>query len=100
MKRGGSTIGTPCYSFLFHNSLENIRWSSEDSVTGQMSKRTDGHLSPGLYEVTIKDWPLEKEIDGTGRIGNIPKYYKAEGISVPIAMIQMNSNGILMMPHI
>ena len=36
-------------------------------------------LIPGLYEVLIKNWPLEEEVEGTWRIGNILEYYKDNG---------------------
>jgi hypothetical protein len=44
-----------------------------------MTDKMTEYLTPGLYEIMINDWPLEKEVEGTGRIGNIPEYYKAEG---------------------
>ena len=72
-------IGTPCDSFLFHSSLDKTEWGQSSSVTKQMTDKVTEDLHPGLYEVIIKDWPLEQEVEGTGRIGNIPEYYQAEG---------------------
>ena len=75
----GKAIGTPCDSFLFHPSLDNIVWSATNGITGRMKERTDEYLPPGLYEVIINNWQLEKEVEGSGRIGNIPEYFNAEG---------------------
>lgn len=75
----GKAIGTPCESFLFHPSIDNTDWSEFTPITSRMTDKMTEYLTPGLYEIMINDWPLEKEVEGTGRIGNIPEYYKAEG---------------------
>lgn len=75
----GKAIGTPCTSFLFHPSLDKTEWSQTISVTAKMTEKTTEPLAPGFYELVIKGWPLEKEVEGTGRLGNIPEYFKAEG---------------------
>jgi hypothetical protein len=75
----GKSIGTPCNSFLFHQSLDQTEWGKTTSITQRLQDKKSQYLTPGLYEVVFNDWPLEKEVEGTGRIGNIPEYYKAEG---------------------
>lgn len=75
----GKAIGTPCDSFLFHPSLDKTEWGKPTSITVHLQDREAEYLSPGLYEILIADWPLEKEVEGTGRIGNIPEYFKADG---------------------
>lgn len=75
----GKAIGTPCNSFLFHPSIDKTEWGESTSKTQHLTDKNSEYISPGLYEVLIKDWPLEKEVEGTGRIGNIPEYFKAEG---------------------
>ena len=46
-------------------------------VTG-FSKRDDIQIEPGMYELVFTNWQLEKEVEGTGRIGNIPEYYESD----------------------
>ena len=75
----GKAIGTVCESFLFHTIMDKAQWGDENSITATLTNKKTEQLKPGLYEVLIKDWPLEKEVEGTGRIGNIPEYYKADG---------------------
>jgi len=75
----GKAIGTPCNSFLFHPSLDNIEWSNDRAVTESMRGRLDESISPGLYEVMIADWRLEKEVEGSGRLGNIPEFFNSQG---------------------
>ena len=66
----GKAIGTPCESFLFHQSIDATDWANERAVTKKLQERSDQSLSPGFYEVVIKDWPLEKEIVGNSRHGS------------------------------
>lgn len=73
----GKAIGTPCQSYLFHSSLDGTQWGSEEDVTSSFLHRTDVPIKPGLYEIILDNWQLEKEVEGTGRIGNLPEYYKA-----------------------
>ncbi len=75
----GKAIGTPCHSFLFHSSLDKTEWSEETNATEHMAYKHLKHLQPGFYEVMITNWQLEKEVEGNGRIGNIPEYFKAVG---------------------
>eukprot|EP00970_Alexandrium_tamarense_P001360 scaffold145_cov195-Alexandrium_tamarense.AAC.4 len=77
----GKAIGTPCESFLFQQSLDDASWSKETEITHVMSQRRDKELSPGLYDITISNWQLEKEVEGTGRIGNLPEYYKSDDLA-------------------
>lgn len=74
----GKAIGTPCNSFLFHPSLENTQWAGERAMTKSLKDRLDESLSPGFYEVVVNNWPLEKEVEGRGRLGNIPEYFKGK----------------------
>jgi hypothetical protein len=75
----GKAIGTPCDSFLFHPLIDKTEWGETEQKTGRLADKLREYLGPGLYELVIKEWPLEKEVEGTGRIGNIPEYFKAEG---------------------
>ncbi|KAL7554634.1 hypothetical protein ACHAWF_018136 [Thalassiosira exigua] len=78
------SIGTPCESYLFHSSLDRLKWGKEQDVT-TLSQKTHKQLAPGLhedillptglYEVVISNYQLEKEVEGTGRLGNIPEYF-------------------------
>lgn len=68
------TIGTPCDSFLFHQLMDSTDWTGEQSITKNLHSRSEQSLVPGLYEVVLKDWPLEKEEVSNNRhprIGNI-----------------------------
>lgn len=70
----GKSIGTPCHSFLFHPSIDKIEWVNGRSLTKNLQNRSDQWLPPGIYDVIISDWPLEKEVVSNGRhprIGNI-----------------------------
>jgi hypothetical protein len=74
-------IGTPCQSFLFHDSLQVKKWSAEMNIP-----KTDDHgieipLKPGLYEMIIPEWQLKPEVQSNnGRIGSLPQYYEAEDV--------------------
>jgi hypothetical protein len=78
----GKAIGTSCDSFLFHELINEAEWDEEKSITDNLQKRTDQHLEPGLYEVIIANWKLEKEIEGNGphgsRLGSIPDMKKRD----------------------
>lgn len=73
-------IGTPCNSFLFHPSLNRTKWSDESDITNAVSKRLDQSLGSGFYEIVLDNWKLEKEIEGSGRIGNIPEYFNSKNL--------------------
>ena len=66
------SIGTACESFLFALTPE---WAGNADVTLDSLSRVDRKLQAGLYDVIITDWKLEKEVEGTGRLGNIPEYF-------------------------
>mmetsp|Transcript_40975 Transcript_40975/g.72060 ORF Transcript_40975/g.72060 Transcript_40975/m.72060 type:complete len:1376 (-) Transcript_40975:70-4197(-) len=76
----GKAIGTPCESYLFHSSLDKTKWDNGMDITSAFSQKTDMPIAPGLYEILFTNWPLEKEIEGTGRIGNIPEYYNSNDL--------------------
>ena len=78
--KSGKAIGTPCESYLFHPSLDSTKWSNEIDATRIFSQRSDEYIVPGLYEILISNWQLEKEIEGTGRIGNLPEYYNSDNL--------------------
>jgi len=73
-------IGTPCESFLFHKSIDQTQWGPEDDISEAFSVREDKKVGPGLYEVLIREWPLQEEVKGSGRIGNIPEYYNSKNM--------------------
>eukprot|EP00984_Skeletonema_dohrnii_P020982 scaffold10365_cov102-Skeletonema_dohrnii-CCMP3373.AAC.5 len=66
------SIGTACESFLFNLTPE---WSEQADITHDVVSRTDSKLSAGLYDLIVTNWKLEKEEEGTGRLGNIPQYF-------------------------
>ena len=74
------SIGTPCSSYLFHPSLDGTKWSSGTDTSRLVSQRIDELLGPGLYDILISDWQLEPEVEGTGRLGNLPEYYKKDNL--------------------
>lgn len=80
----GKAIGTPCESFMFHQLADKAKWTNERSITQNLQDRSDQTLSPGFYEVIIREWPLEKELVGDGphgsRLGNIPSLYTANDV--------------------
>lgn len=76
----GKAIGTPCKDFLFHHSLGYTKWDTERDITDTFSKRIDVPIGPGLHEIVFTNWQLEKEVEGTGRIGNLPEYYNADNL--------------------
>jgi len=76
----GKAIGTPCQSYLFHSTLKDTKWSDAIDMTLTFAERSDTPIAPGLYEVLLTNWSLEKEVEGTGRLGNLPEYYKSDDL--------------------
>jgi len=73
------SIGTPCESFLFGVLPLADQWSSNKlDITDNVREGKETELSTGLYEIIIINWKLEQEVEGTGRIGNIPEYFKLD----------------------
>jgi hypothetical protein len=75
-------IGTPCRSFLFHPKL-SIQWEQEEhtpinNIEGSSSK--DHPLGPGLYQVIISGWQLEKEAESEDRIGAFSHYFQMDDV--------------------
>eukprot|EP00986_Skeletonema_menzelii_P013396 scaffold7734_cov145-Skeletonema_menzelii.AAC.4 len=78
--RSSKSIGTPCLSFLFHPMLNDISWSRSRDITQTFTEGIDEVIAPGLYEVTIGHWQLEKEVESAeGRTGNLYEYVKKNG---------------------
>ena len=73
----GKAIGTPCESYLF--SVMPAQHSETD-ISDDVRDGKDKNLHPGLYEIVFDKWQLEPEVEGTGRIGNIPEYYNSDDI--------------------
>ena len=74
----GKSIGTPCESFLFSVLPLKDQWGKYTDITEDAHDRKDKILSTGLHEIIITNWKLEDEVEGNGRIGNIPEYYKSD----------------------
>ena len=73
------SIGTPCESFLFGVLPLVEQWNSNKlDITDHVREGKDRELSTGLYEIIITNWKLEQEVEGTGRIGNIPEYFNLD----------------------
>jgi hypothetical protein len=66
------SIGTACESFLFKLMPE---WNQYTDITQDVVSRLDTKLSAGLYDLIVTNWKLEKEVEGGGRLGDIPQYY-------------------------
>ena len=77
-------IGTACESYLFHQLIDSAEFADEKVITDNLQKRSDQPLSPGLYEVIISGWPLDKEVEGNGphgsRLGSLQTYYKSADV--------------------
>jgi len=75
-------IGTVCESFLFQPALNDVKWSSPESVTGQSENGLEVDLGPGLYDVMIDKWQLKPEVKGTKdwRIASIKQFYEKKDI--------------------
>ena len=56
----------------------SAQWEGRADITRAVFEGRDRTLSAGLYEVIATDWRLEPEVEGTGRIGNIPEYYRQD----------------------
>jgi hypothetical protein len=69
-------IGTPCRSFLFHPKL-SIQWEQEEYIEGSSE---DCQLGPGLYQVIISGWQLEKEAESEDRIGQFSQYFQMDDV--------------------
>ena len=69
----GKAIGTPCKSYLFGASVNQIQWSLSEPVinteaTGSDDESENGteiDLRPGLYDLVINKWQLVKTIEDT-----------------------------------
>ena len=72
--KSSKSIGTPCESFLFSLLPLSAQWSGHEEITHDIFERNDTLLSTGIYDVIIDNWQLESEVDGKGRLGNIPEY--------------------------
>ena len=72
------SIGTPCESFLFGVLPLAEQWSNKLDITDNVQEGKETELSTGLYEIIITNWKLEQEVEGTGRIGNIPEYFNLD----------------------
>jgi hypothetical protein len=69
------TIGTPCESFLFHVLPLDAQWNRHAEITKDVFEMKDKLVNTGLYEVIINNWQLQPEVEGGGRLGDIPEYY-------------------------
>ena len=69
-------IGTPCDSFLFSVMPIDVEWSRHNEITENVFAMKDESIKTGMYEVIINNWELEEEVEGGGRLGDIPEYYK------------------------
>lgn len=57
------------------------QWGNEMDITDAFAQRSDVPIaSSGLYEIMFTNWQLEEEVEGTGRIGNIPEYFNSDNI--------------------
>mmetsp|Transcript_584 Transcript_584/g.1146 ORF Transcript_584/g.1146 Transcript_584/m.1146 type:complete len:1344 (+) Transcript_584:204-4235(+) len=71
------SIGTPCESYLFSVMPLAAQWNSHADMTSGVLEGEDMILSAGFYDIIINNWPLEYEVEGTGRLGNIPEYFES-----------------------
>ena len=71
------SIGTPCESFLFDVLPVQASWSGHADMTDHALHGKETVLNAGLYEVVISNWQLEREVDGRGRLGDLPEYFRA-----------------------
>jgi hypothetical protein len=72
--KSSKSIGTPCENFLFGIMPLSAQWSGHTDMTHDALERKDTILSTGLYDIIINNWKLEPEVEGSGRLGNIPEY--------------------------
>jgi hypothetical protein len=55
-------------------------WSSSKDITQTFNQGGEVKIPPGLYELFITNWKLEKEVDSSGgRTGNLFDYVKKSG---------------------
>lgn len=74
-------IGTPCNSFLFHDSLNDVEWSPEEEIVVTHSNGVEIPLKPGMYYIVVNEWQLKPEVESNnGRIGSLPQYFEAEDV--------------------
>jgi len=74
-------IGTPCRSFLFHSKLDSIIWELDEHIISNIeTSPKDRPLRPGLYQVIISGWQLEREAESVSRLGDFPKYYLMDDV--------------------
>jgi hypothetical protein len=72
------SIGTSCESFLFNVLPLDAQWSTHDEITKKVFGMEDIFIESGLYDIIINNWQLEAEIEGGGRLGDIPEYYEKD----------------------
>ena len=75
--KSGKSIGTACESFLF-DIVPNYQWTKQVDITHDVFSRKDRELATGFYDIVISNWQLEQEVEGTGRLGDIPQYFDPE----------------------
>lgn len=73
--KNNKTIGTPCESFLFTILPLDVQWNRHADITKNVFHMKDESLKTGVYEIIIHNWQLETEVEGGGRLGDIPEYY-------------------------
>eukprot|EP00978_Attheya_sp_CCMP212_P003157 scaffold6566_cov49-Attheya_sp.AAC.1 len=89
-------IGTPCESFLFDKSLADTNWSDSKLLTlkpeAPFKQSFEGveseklvELTPGLYDIVIEKWKLQREIrdqPGYGEyVGSLGSYCSDQSTS-------------------
>ena len=71
-------IGTSCESFLFDVMPLDAQWNKHEDITKKVFDMKDTSIKAGLYEIIINNYQLEQEIEGNGRLGDIPEYYEED----------------------
>ena len=74
----GKSIGTPCESFLFDVLPVQAAWSGHADMTDHALQGKETVLNAGLHEIFISNWQLEQEVEGRGRLGNLPEYFRTD----------------------
>lgn len=69
------SIGTPCESFLFDVMPLDAEWNTHEEITAKIFELKDTSIKTGLYEIVINNWQLQREVEGGGRLDDIPEYY-------------------------
>ena len=49
-----------------------------DEEANPLGYQTDTPIVPGLYAILLTNWPLENEVEGMGRVDNLPEYYNSK----------------------